>query len=85
MIKIITNYNNARTGPAPKKAHAHGQIYFEPRPNYAKARALYMAAHALAPGEGNAAHQLAILAGCVPFFAFLFFLRFPVCFLWMAF
>ncbi|KAJ7160379.1 hypothetical protein C8R46DRAFT_1286139 [Mycena filopes] len=33
------------------------------RPNYMRARALYLAAHALAPGEGNAAHQLAILAG----------------------
>ncbi|KAJ6603347.1 hypothetical protein DFH09DRAFT_898944 [Mycena vulgaris] len=31
--------------------------------NYARARALYFAAHALAPHEGNAAHQLAILAG----------------------
>ncbi|KAJ6489891.1 hypothetical protein C8R45DRAFT_992076 [Mycena sanguinolenta] len=38
-------------------------VYIEPRPNYARARALYLAAHALAPAEGNAAHQLAILAG----------------------
>ncbi|KAJ7485823.1 hypothetical protein FB451DRAFT_1083325, partial [Mycena latifolia] len=36
---------------------------YEPRPNYTRPRALYLAAHALAPGEGNAAHQLAILAG----------------------
>ncbi|KAF7345287.1 hypothetical protein MSAN_01905400 [Mycena sanguinolenta] len=40
-----------------------GQMYIEPRPNYTRARALYLAAHALAPAEGNAAHQLAILAG----------------------
>ncbi|KAJ7078721.1 hypothetical protein B0H15DRAFT_532588 [Mycena belliarum] len=33
------------------------------RANYARPRALYLAAHALAPHEGNAAHQLAILAG----------------------
>ncbi|KAJ7106870.1 hypothetical protein C8R43DRAFT_207304 [Mycena crocata] len=34
-----------------------------PRANYARPRALYLAAHALAPYEGNAAHQVAILAG----------------------
>ncbi|KAJ7722823.1 hypothetical protein B0H16DRAFT_1334514 [Mycena metata] len=38
-------------------------MYFDGRPNFNRARALYLAAHALAPGEGNAAHQLAILAG----------------------
>ncbi|KAF7300531.1 hypothetical protein HMN09_00937800 [Mycena chlorophos] len=36
---------------------------FEHKPNYARARMLYLAAQALSPGEGNAAHQLAILAG----------------------
>ncbi|KAJ6526425.1 hypothetical protein B0H19DRAFT_547008 [Mycena capillaripes] len=40
-----------------------GKTPFEPRPNYGRARSLYLAAHALAPAEGNAAHQLAILAG----------------------
>ncbi|KAJ7083470.1 hypothetical protein C8R44DRAFT_903908 [Mycena epipterygia] len=46
------------------KANMHDKKkFYEPRPNYARPRALYLAAHALAPHEGNAAHQLAILAG----------------------
>jgi hypothetical protein len=41
-----------------------GKMYLgEPRPNYSRPRALYLAAYALSPGEGNAAHRLAILAG----------------------
>ncbi|KAJ7831720.1 hypothetical protein B0H14DRAFT_3872163 [Mycena olivaceomarginata] len=42
-----------------------GKMYLgEPRPNYySRPRALYLAAHALSPEEGNAAHHLAILAG----------------------
>ncbi|KAF8205198.1 hypothetical protein K438DRAFT_1964285 [Mycena galopus ATCC 62051] len=41
------------------------QYKFPPKgkPAHPHAQALYLAAHALAPGEGNAAHQLAILAG----------------------
>ncbi|KAJ7625666.1 hypothetical protein FB45DRAFT_921994 [Roridomyces roridus] len=45
------------------KVHEAKKKLYEPRANYARPRALYMAAHALAPHEGNAAHQLAILAG----------------------
>ncbi|KAJ7026802.1 hypothetical protein C8F04DRAFT_966014, partial [Mycena alexandri] len=54
------NFKPGKGGNAPggKKP-----LYFDARPNYNRARALYLAAHALAPGEGNAAHQLAILAG----------------------
>ncbi|KAJ7053346.1 hypothetical protein C8F01DRAFT_552970 [Mycena amicta] len=43
--------------PEPKKK------LYEHKPNYNRARMLYLAAQALAPEEGNAAHQLAILAG----------------------
>ncbi|KAJ7192466.1 hypothetical protein GGX14DRAFT_595803 [Mycena pura] len=52
---------------APLKVPAHvpesKKRLYEHRPNYSRARALYFAAHALAPHEGNASHQLAILAG----------------------
>ncbi|KAF7336129.1 hypothetical protein MVEN_02160100 [Mycena venus] len=51
-------------GKGGKFGPGKGKMYLgEPRPNFSRPRALYLAAHALSPGEGNAAHQLAILAG----------------------
>ncbi|KAK7044309.1 hypothetical protein R3P38DRAFT_3258482 [Favolaschia claudopus] len=61
----IARYREQYKMPPGKNPNAkkQQQVYIEPRPNYSRAKALYTAAHALAPEEGNAAHQLAILAG----------------------
>ncbi|KAJ7652482.1 hypothetical protein DFH06DRAFT_536412 [Mycena polygramma] len=60
----IARYREQYKIPPPKKPFAGGNtIHIEARPNYTRARALYLAAHALAPAEGNAAHQVGILGG----------------------
>ncbi|CAK5262332.1 unnamed protein product [Mycena citricolor] len=51
------------TVAAAGKGRGHGRRAMEQRMNFSRARALYFAAHGLNPGDGNAANQLAILAG----------------------